>query len=175
MRPEYKMRFDLKTDRSFWLREANPWTYTPGEAYDLDLLPECGLVPARWSVGTDEYKQAQASATRRGQRAARAQEEAMREELDTHQHGPGCGHDHGHGHGQQSSAQHDPHQETRGVARIAERGAITRRNEPTVYESSDVHEDDMTQEEYDLHIWQQRNWDEWRDTHARGSGNPFFS
>ncbi|ETO23180.1 hypothetical protein RFI_14006 [Reticulomyxa filosa] len=135
----------MRTNRNQVFKDANPWTYTAEEAAQLGLLPE---IPK-------DYDQ-------------KSKDKKMRSYQQTH-YGHRCPHQ------AADDDADDGSQLKMGEIEYRMRGEIkTFTMEDMPKEEEEKDHADMTEEEYENWIRETRGWENWKDDHERGIGNPYF-
>lgn len=139
-------KVEQRLDRNQVFRNPNPWTYTVEEAADLDLLPE---IPKDFLNKQKELRQQKYRGLCYKHRIAAQFEDANFDDG--------------------SRLSKDPNE-----IEYHKQGTIktyTMRDMPKSNSEKDI--DDMDDEEYDHWVKEKRKWDNWKDDHERGAGNPF--
>ena len=137
----------LRTDRKLVFRDPNPWTYTPEQAAELGLLSE---VPK-------DYREQQMAKKRA----------AVLNKRHIERHGKPMGYDEDRDDGTELNP---------GQVEYHRKGKVT------TFTTSDMPRDpeddkeieDMTEQEYEQWLKDERGWAAWKDDNEKGAGNPYY-
>lgn len=137
----------LRTDRKLIFRDPNPWTYTPEQAAELGLLSE---VPK-------DYKEKQMA--------------KKRAEVLNKRHLERYGKPLGYDENMDDGSELNP-----GQVEYHRKGKVT------TFTQSDMPRDpeddkeieDMTEQEYEQWLKDERGWAAWKDDNEKGAGNPYY-
>eukprot|EP00484_Ammonia_sp_Unknown_P020825 CAMPEP_0197028826 /NCGR_PEP_ID=MMETSP1384-20130603/8423_1 /TAXON_ID=29189 /ORGANISM="Ammonia sp." /LENGTH=448 /DNA_ID=CAMNT_0042457887 /DNA_START=8 /DNA_END=1354 /DNA_ORIENTATION=+ len=137
----------LRTDRKLIFRDPNPWTYTPEQAAQLGLLSE---IPKDYFAKQQEKKRMEVLNQRHLER-----------------YGKPLGYDVNNDDGSELNP---------GQVEYHRKGKVTTftmddmPNDPK--DNQEV--EDMTEEEYEQWIRDERGWANWKDDNEKGAGNPYY-
>jgi len=134
----------LRTNRNDVFKDANPWTYTAEEAAELGLLPE---VPKDYLQKSKDKKLANYWQTNYAHRCP---------------------------HHPQNDDNDDGSQLKVGEIEYQMRGDVKTFTMNDVPEEEDKDPMDMTEEEYEQWLQETRGWENWKDDHEKGVGNPYY-
>merc|ERR1712228_200558 len=135
-------KVSIRSDRSLIFKDANPWTFTPEQAAELGLLSE---VPKDYFSKQRERKRMEVLNKRHMQR-----------------YGQPIGYNEDNDDGTELKV---------GQVEYHKKGQITQftmNDMPKDDNDKDKEIEDMTQEEYDQHIKDERAWNQWKDDNEKG-------
>lgn len=136
-----------RTDRNLVFRDPNPWTYTPEQAAQLGLLSE---------IPKDYFEK---------------QQEKKRMEVLNKRHYERYGKPLGYDENNDDGSELNP-----GKVEYHRKGKVTTftMNDMPNNPEDDKEIEDMTEEEYQQWIKDERGWANWKDDHEKGAGNPYY-
>eukprot|EP00486_Rosalina_sp_Unknown_P003757 CAMPEP_0201575964 /NCGR_PEP_ID=MMETSP0190_2-20130828/21471_1 /ASSEMBLY_ACC=CAM_ASM_000263 /TAXON_ID=37353 /ORGANISM="Rosalina sp." /LENGTH=271 /DNA_ID=CAMNT_0048006253 /DNA_START=570 /DNA_END=1384 /DNA_ORIENTATION=+ len=137
----------LRTDRKLIFRDPNPWTYTPEQAAQLGLLDE---------VPKDYFQK---------------QQEKKRMEILDKRHRERYGKPLGYDINNDDGSELNP-----GKVEYHRKGKVTTFTQSDMpHDPEDDKEvEDMTEEEYEQWLKDERGWANWKDDNEKGAGNPYY-